>query len=53
MLEKWNDGMAPFGHIYACSESREDRWVCGFSDAMMKRQINDSLCVIRIEHVKC
>jgi hypothetical protein len=29
MLEKWNDGMAPFGQINACGGGRKDRWFCG------------------------
>jgi hypothetical protein len=26
ILEKWNDGMAPFGQINACGGSRKDHW---------------------------
>jgi hypothetical protein len=28
MLEKWNDGMAPFGQINACGGGLKDRWFC-------------------------
>jgi hypothetical protein len=28
MLDKWNDGMAPFGQINACGGVCEDRWFC-------------------------
>jgi hypothetical protein len=31
MLEKWNDGMAPFGQINACGGGRKDRWFCRHS----------------------
>jgi hypothetical protein len=26
MLEKWNDGMAPFGQINACGGGLKDHW---------------------------
>jgi hypothetical protein len=28
MLEKWNDGMAPFGQINACGGDAGDPWFC-------------------------